>query len=231
MIAKANALTDAGDPKAQAAWVALAGAPDTNLETQYTALKGQADALLAQDRHAEAITAFEQARELATEDWQEGWAALGLAAALAGAEQGEAAMTLLDDLRRHVDPEVRMEASLRRSQYASDNEEWSIALRVLEPKEAIKLGPGWDASSTQARTRALYGAGDATGAEAAWRALARRWPDEEEALLPSWLGLAQLALENGDSAEAHRWARKAYKEARDPGYRSQAQDLVRSLAE
>ena len=104
MIAKANSLTDAGDPEAQAAWMELAQAPDTNPETQYTALKGQADALLAQDKHAEAVTAFERARAVATEDRQEGWAAIGLAAALS-VEQKKNTI-LLDDLRLHVDPEV-----------------------------------------------------------------------------------------------------------------------------
>jgi len=231
MVAKANALTEAGDPAAQAAWVSLAEAQDTDPETQYTALKGQADALLAKDNSEEAIPIFEKARTVAIEDWQKGWAAIGLATALAEAKRVEGATTLLDELRNHSDPEVRMEAALRRSQYASDAEEWNTALRVLQPREAIDLGPGWDASSTQARTRALSGAGDLDGAEAAWRALARRWPDEEEALLPSWIGLAQMALDAGDSAEAHRWARKAFKEARDPGYREQAQTLVRSLAE
>ncbi len=186
---------------------------------------------MAKDNSIEAIPIFEKARSVATEDWQKGWAAIGLAMALIESSQDEAATTLLDELRAHPDPEVRMEASLRRSQQASDNQEWTTALRVLQPLEAIDLGPGWDASSTQARTRALTGAGDIDGAEAAWRALARRWPDEEEALLPSWLGLAQLALDSGDNQEAHRWARKAFKEARDPGYRDQAQSLVRALAD
>jgi hypothetical protein len=231
MVARATALTEAEDPSAQRAWQDLAASADTDIETQYTALKGQADALLAKDKGAEAIPLFEQARAVAVEEWQEGWAGIGLAVALAETDAAEAATTMLDELRLHTDPEVRMEASLRRSQQASDQEEWKTALRVLAPRDAIALGPAWDASSTQARTRALLGAGDAEGAEAAWRALARRWPDQEEAILPSWLGLAQLAIDSGDNTAAHRWARKAFKEARDPGYRAQAQAMVRTLAE
>jgi thioredoxin-like negative regulator of GroEL len=99
----------------------------------------------------------------------------------------------------------------------------------LNPQDAINLGPAWDASATGVRASALVGAGDNEGAEAAWRALARRWPDQEEAVLPAWLGLAQLCIDAGDTRDAHHWARKAFKEARDPGYKAQAQAMVSAL--
>ncbi|MAY80241.1 MAG: hypothetical protein CL930_05580 [Deltaproteobacteria bacterium] len=231
MAAKATVLSESGDPLAQDAWEALVAAADADVGTRYTALKGQADALLAQDKAAEAIPLFEEARRIAKESWQSGWAGIGLAGAMAEANDVESAITLLDELREHADPEVAMQAMLKRSQLASDNKDWEVALRVLKPKAAIKLGPAWDATATQARTRALSGAGDLDGANAAWRALANRWPDEEEAILPAWLGLAELAQSIGDDTEAHRWARRAFKEARDPGYRQRARSLVRSLAD
>jgi len=231
MAAKATALTEAGDPKAEAAWAALAAQGDTDSETRYTAVKGQADALLGEDKAEQALPLYERARSLAVEDWQAGWANIGMAAALAETGDTEASITLLDELRSHSDVEVRMEATLRRSQLAADQDDWTGALRALDPRAAIELGPAWDASATNARTRALVGAGDTSGANAAWRALAARWPDEEEAVLPAWIALAQLALDYGEKDEAHHWARKAFKEARDPGYRNQAKAIVNALDE
>jgi tetratricopeptide (TPR) repeat protein len=231
MAAKAAALTEAGDPSAESAWAALAAKEDTDLETQYTAIKGQADALLGEDKAIQAIPLYERARALAVEDWQSGWAMIGLAASRAESGDVEGSITLLDELRNHSDDEVRMEATLRRSQIAAEQDDWDGALRALDPRAAIALGPAWDASATNARTRALVGAGDTTGANAAWRALAARWPNEEEAILPAWIALAQLALDQGEKTEAHHWARKAFKEARDPGYKNQAKAIVNALDE
>jgi tetratricopeptide (TPR) repeat protein len=148
---------------------------------------------------------------------------------LASTDDHEGAIILFDELMQHPDMEVNMEATLRRSRLASELGQWSVALRSLRPKAAFDLGPAWDASATDARTRALIGAGDTEGAIAAWQALATRWPDEEEAVLPAWLGIAQMCLDKGDRADAHHWARKAYKEARDPGYRTQAKAMVAAL--
>ena len=166
---------------------------------------------------------------MATEDWQVGWAAIGEAAAQAHLGEIDASIGVLESLLTHTDPEVRMEASLRRSGLAADQEDWTGAIRALNPQAANALGPAWDASATQARTRALIGAGDADGARAAWRALAARWPQEEEAQLPAWLALSQLSIDLGEKADAHHWARKAFKEARDPGYKRQARAIVDAL--
>ena len=140
---------------------------------------------------------------MATEDWQVGWAAIGEAAAQAHLGEIDASIGVLESLLTHTDPEVRMEASLRRSGLAADQEDWTGAIRALNPQAAIALGPAWDASATHARTRALIGAGDADGARAAWRALAARWPQEEEAQLPAWLALSQLSIDLGEKADAH----------------------------
>jgi uncharacterized protein YjbI with pentapeptide repeats/predicted negative regulator of RcsB-dependent stress response len=229
--ARATALTEAGDAGAEAAWQELAERANTDPETQYTAFKGQADALLGDDRPLEAIALYGQAREVAVEPWQAGWAGLGLAMALKESEDTEGAVTMLDELIQHSDEEVRLEATLRRSQLAREAEDWTTAIRVLNPRDAVGLGPAWDASATDARARALLGAGDVDGANRSWRALANRWPGEEEAELPAWLGLAQLAMDIGETKDAHHWARKAYKGARDPGYKTQAKNLVQALAE
>ncbi len=231
MVARATALVDAGDERAQDVWAELAEKTSATSDARYTALKGQADALLSEDKAEEALKLFIEARAIASEDWQSGWAGIGQAAAQAELGELDASITLLDELLNHADPEVRMEAMLRRSSLAADSEDWQGALRALNPRAAIDLGPAWDASVTQARTRALMGAGDGDGARAAWRALAARWPTEEEAVLPAWLALAQIAMDIGDTADAHHWARKAFKEAQDPGYARQARDLVQALGQ
>lgn len=231
LAARATSLTEAGDAGAEAAWQELAERANADPGTQYTAFKGQADALLGGDLPLEAIPLYEQAREVAEESWQAGWAGLGLAMALKESDNTEGAITMLDELIQHPDEEVRLEATLRRSQLATEAEDWATALRVLNPRDAIGLGPAWDASATDARARALVGAGDVSGANASWRALANRWPGEEEAELPAWLGLAQLAMDVGENTDAHHWARKAFKEARDPGYKTQAKTMVQALAD
>jgi hypothetical protein len=38
-----------------------------------------------------------------------------------------------------------------------------------------------------------------------------------------------MSIDQGKTAEANHWARKAYKEAKDPGYRRQAKDMVEAL--
>lgn len=231
LTARATALTEAQDDGAEAAWKALADLSETDPGARYAALKGQADSLVAADAPSEAMVLYAQARKIAMEDWQEGWAGIGLATAMANTEDFEGAAILLDELLLHSDPEVRLEASLRRSQLAADQGDWPAAVKSLNPEHAIALGPAWDASATGARARALVGAGDSNGAEAAWRALARRWPDQEEAVLPAWLGLAQLSMDTGATKDAHHWARKAFKEARDPGYKAQAEAIVSALKE
>jgi hypothetical protein len=124
-----------------------------------------------------------------------------------------------------------MQASIRRSQLAAIAEDWETAISVLPSSDTDTMGAAWDASATGARAGALLGAGDPEGAEAAYRALAKRWPDNEEGYLPAWLGLAQLAQTSGDETEAHRWARKAFRGASDPGYKQQARDMVRDLTD
>lgn len=231
LTARATALSDAEDEGAEAAWKELAELAGDHSEARYAALKGQADSLLASDNAEQAIDLYAEARAAAKEPWQKGWAGIGLAMALATHENWDEASTLLDELILHPDDEVRLEASIRRSQLAADQGDWQTAVRSLNPQDAINLGPAWDASATGVRASALVGAGDNDGAEAAWRALARRWPDQEEAVLPAWLGLAQLCIDAGDTRDAHHWARKAFKEARDPGYKAQAQAMVSALQE
>ncbi len=229
LAARATALSEAQDRGAEEAWQELAALAGEHPDARFTALKGQADALLAADQAAQALPLFIEAKSVAREPWQQGWAGIGMASAMILTEDLVGAATVLDELVLHGDPEVRLEASIRRSQLAAEQQDWTTAVRSLNPQDAIDLGPAWDASATTVRAQALIGAGDTDGAEAAWRALARRWPNQEEATLPAWLGLAQLSIDAGENRDAHYWARKAFKEARDPGYRAQAEAMVSAL--
>ncbi len=229
--ARAQALTEAGDPSAESVWSELALVAEGDPGTRFTALRGRADALMSQDKATEALPLYQEAERISREPWEQGWAALGVAEAQVELGDHEAAGSALDTLREHSDPEVRMQAQIRRSQLAVVAEDWETALAVLPSTDTDAMGAAWDASATSARAGALLGAGDPAGADAAYRALAQRWPDDEEGFLPAWLGLAQLAQSQGDDVEAHRWARKAFKNAADPGYKRQALDLVRSLTE
>jgi tetratricopeptide (TPR) repeat protein len=228
--AMATALSEAEDPEAESVWEQLAIAAEASDETRFSALRGRADALMARELPADALPLYREAEALAPEPWAQGWAALGVAEAQLILGQIDDATQAFDVLREHRDPEVRMQAVIRRADVAADAQDWTTAIELVKPEAAAALGPAWDASATSTRARSLLGAGDSNGAEATWRALANRWPEEEEGFLPAWLGLASLAQHAGDDVEAHRWARKAYRSAVDPGYRAQAEAMVEALA-
>ncbi len=132
-------------------------------------------------------------------------------------------------LRSHADPEVQLQAALESARISAGNEDWDSVVAVLEGVDAAPLGPGWDASLVEVRAAAQVGQGEPDAAAEAWAALARRWPESEEALLPAWLGLADLALARGDLQEARQWADRAVLLARDPGYLDRARALVARL--
>ena len=102
-------------------------------------------------------------------------------------------------------------------------------MRRLEGIEERRLGPGWDATIVESRVRALITLGRSEDARVEWKGLASRWPGEEEALLPSWLGQAELAKENGSPSEAMQLAEQARVTASDPGYIAQAEAMIASL--
>ena len=229
MEARASALTEAGDPEALATWAELAeqASGDPNLKS--ASLRGQADTLLSQDRFDEAIVAYEAAADAAVEPAAAGWAQLG--AAQAQRDKGDLAVAraLLGELARHPDEEVATQATIQRAALELSEDAPEDALAVLEGRSAQSLGPGWDATLSEVRAAALTQAGRPAEASAALEALARRWPDEEEAQLPAWLGLADLAREGGDLEEAREWAALALNSARDPAYRDRALDIVEQL--
>ena len=106
------------------------------------------------------------------------------------------------------------------------NESWAEALEVLSGLEVDALGPGWDASLAETRSAAWAGMDKPTEATAEWKRLENRWPEAEEARLPAWLGLADLASATGDTDEALALAKRALDETSDSEYRARAEAIV-----
>ncbi len=222
--ARATALARAGDEGAVAAWQeAAASAGDA--EARSSALKGQADALFGLDRFAEALVLYDQAVAAAPDPTSRGWAQLGAAEARLALALPDAALAL-DPLRSHPDPEVALQAAIRRSQVAASAEQWALALEVLPPTLSSTMGPAWDVALTLTRAAALEGTADLAGAEAELQALATRWPQDEEAIVQALLSRARLARTMADEARATALAEQAGERARDPALAAQVRDFL-----
>ena len=72
----------------------------------------------------------------------------------------------------------------------------------------------------------MAGVGDFAAARSEWEALEGRWPGDPEALLPAWLGRADLLLKEGEARQAKNLAQQALETAQDPGYRQRAIDVL-----
>jgi len=176
-----------------------------------------------------ALDRYREAAATATDRSSSGWALLGSTRALVALDRADEARSILGELCHHPDPEVSLQATLQSARLANDHEEWSRALDLLRDADASSLGAGWDTSLVQTRVAALVGAGRMDDARAQWEALEARWPGDEEATLPAWLGMAQLAVATGDRDTAVQLARKARAEATDPAYQDQADTLLTAL--
>ena len=158
-----------------------------------------------------------------------GWAQLGEAETLRHMEQEDQARELLDELTDHSDPEVSLQAAVVRARLELEAEQAQEALAVLDGLQAQTMGPAWDATLCETRVAALQEVGRPDDARDELKNLAERWPDEEEAQLPAWLGLADLARSADNPEDARRWAALALNSAQDPVYRDRAQELVDQL--
>ena len=225
----ARAQLAAMDPgSALETWDQLVDIAANDAGMRSTAHRGRGDAYFAADRYAEARNAYDQAIATAPDPATRGWAAIGKADALAALGERNAAINLFRSHRDDADEEVSAQARIREAQLHLSNESWTDAIAVVEPLTARSLGPGWDATLTETRCAAWVGLGDAGAASDAWVALESRWPEAEEARLPSWLGLADLAASRGDTEEAVTLAKRALDETDDPGYRARAEAILAS---
>lgn len=226
--ARATALSQAGDEGAVAAWEEAA-ATAGDAEARSSALRGQADALFGLDRFDEALRLYEQAVTAAPDATSRGWALLGAIEARLMLKQ-DAAELALEPLRGHADPEVALQAAIRRSQLRASAEDWATALQVLPDGLPSTLGPAWDVALTLARAAALEGSGQPADAQAELEALTTRWPRDEEAAVQSLLARARIARTNDDEARAIALAREAATRATDPALQAQVEDFVAETA-
>jgi len=225
---RARLATELGDDDAALSLWEELSSEGADPETTAGALTGRAAVLLGADDPAGALELYGEAADVATQPGTRGWAQLGRAEALLALDRVEEALTALDALAGHDDPEISLQATLRGAGHHAGRERWSEALEALEGVDAARLGPGWDASLVEIRATALAGDGRPEDARAEWEARAARWPGEEEAELPAWRGSATLARASGDAEAARRWLEPALA-ASDPGYRDQAEALWATL--
>jgi uncharacterized protein YjbI with pentapeptide repeats/predicted negative regulator of RcsB-dependent stress response len=227
---QASAHQQAGDMEAAlGVWTELAELVSQDSPALAGALRGRADALLALDRPEDALSVFREAQTHTADPSLIGWLRLGEAASLRESGQQEAALALLSGLSEHPDAEVQLQARIRRAQAFSAAERWQDALAEIADVGATALGPGWDATLAETRAAAWTALGELERARAEWQRLARAWPEDEEALLPAWLGLAHVAAASGDEERARVLAARALDGTKDPVYRAQALALMDDL--
>ncbi len=209
---------------------ALAASAPDDVNIRAGAERGRGELFLGSDRLDDAETAFQKAIDTTTDPAMQGWATIGLANTLAERSQQERAQQVLEPLFLAEDPEVRAQAHIRSAQLDLAEDRWQAALDRLDTIDGGSLGPGWDATLVEIRCAAWVGLGNAAAARDEWKSLVNRWPDEPEARLPAWLGLADLATAEGDGATARSLAEMAMQETTDPGYQARAAALVERLS-
>ena len=143
-------------------------------------------------------------------------------------ENEEAGIKTLLELSMMEDPEVSTQAIIRMAQVQARSNP-AKALELLNGKSAKGLGPAWDASLEEVRAEAHSMSGNHNEAKKTLMALADRWPDDEEAELPAWLGLADLHRAIGEKDEALSWAKMAKAKAKDPNYRDRAITFIKGI--
>jgi predicted negative regulator of RcsB-dependent stress response len=166
---------------------------------------------------------------LASDPSTRGWATLVLVDALAEQDLGDDALGELGGLYHHEDPEIALSAALRQAQVLGRQEAWAEALKSLSEADASTLGPAWDASVVEQRSSCLLALGQPEAAREEWRSLMARWPNEEEAKLPAYLALSELARGAGDRMAARALARQVLTESSDAGYRARAEEILARL--
>jgi uncharacterized protein YjbI with pentapeptide repeats len=227
----AQTLTQLEDPKAFEIWDSYAESAGSGADVRFNALIGQAESRLAADKADEALELYQEAAQVAEESSQKGWAELGQSESELMLGQEETALGTLGRLQEHVDPEVSTQASIRLAQAHIGAERHEKALSSLQDITAKELGPAWDASMEEVRADALFTLGRQEEAMSVLTSLAERWPEDEEAQLPAWLGLADMHRAIGDDQQALTWANLAKDRAKDPHYKDRAITLIQGLAQ
>ena len=137
----------------------------------------------------------------------------------------------LIDLYDHPSSEVALQARIKHSQISIEKEDYNKALEILEDVSAQDMGPGWDTTLEETRALAYQQQQDFDSAQQVLEGLAERWPQEEEAQLPAWIGLVKIYQQQGRNELALATANKAQQQATDPVYQSILTSLLSDIGE
>ncbi|MEC7983935.1 MAG: pentapeptide repeat-containing protein, partial [Myxococcota bacterium] len=225
----AQLLTAQEEPEALQLWDRYASTDQDNPETQYTALSGQAQIQLGSDQPKEALALYQAAASLDVEPTQISWAHLGMANAYFEMQQNDDALSLLRTEQKSSNPEIATQAYIRIAQFHLAQEEPSLALETVKDFSAQPLGPAWDATLEETRAAAYSAQDEPQKAIEVLESLAQRWPEDEEAQLPAWLGLADLHRSIGERDRALSYAEKAKNRAQDPNYKDRAISFIAAM--
>ena len=146
---------------------------------------------------------FSQVATLASDSSQRDWAKLNAASILA--EQGrhdDAFFALREVLSSTSDPEVILQSKMGMAAVYQEKGNFEKALELLNNADTEGLGPAWAASVTQAQVASELGLGRTSEARARWNQLLSDFGGHEEAAAQATLGLADIALQEGNPNEA-----------------------------
>jgi predicted Zn-dependent protease len=155
---------------------------------------------------------------------------LGLAQALIEGESIEEALVILNEEQKNSNAEISTQSFIAQAQLHLREEEPQKTIEILWDIQAQSLGPAWDATLEETRATAYISVQDPEKAKSILRALAERWPTEEEALLPALLGLADIHRGQKETKEALIFAQKALDSATDDNYRERAKTFIEELS-
>ena len=184
---------------------------------------------LARIAHAEgelelAKGLFNQVSELARDSAQREWAKLSAAGILS--EQGrfdDAFFAFREVAGETSDREVALQSKLGMAAVLQEKGRFEQALEILESADVVDLGPAWAASVTQALVSSELAMGKTEGAQDRWKTLLQDWSGHDEAKSQANLGLAEIALQLGETENAFKLYKSVAVESLDRFFQAQAQ--------
>lgn len=191
--------------------------------------RAQALTHIANDELEEAENEFQLALSMTTDSDDISWTKLSLADVYFSQSKSIMGMRILDELKGESNLEINTQSRIRLSQWHLSNDEPKQVVSTLEDVSGFELGPGWDTSVEELRAQAYRDLGDTDKAIEILSLLAKRWPNNEEAEIPAWLGIAVIHQRNGTMSEAREWAQRAAERATDPIYQEQLSIFLKSL--
>jgi uncharacterized protein YjbI with pentapeptide repeats/tetratricopeptide (TPR) repeat protein len=167
---------------------------------------------------------FSQVAELSRDRSQREWAQLSAAGILSEQGRYDDAFFAFRGLAGSTsDPEVTLQAKLGMAAVLQEKGRFEQALALLETAEFKELGPAWAASVTQALVSSELALGRFSAATARWKSLLADWSDHDESTSQASLGLAQIALQQGQTEQAMVLYKRVASESADRFFQAQAQ--------